>query len=373
MESEATHPPGSRPNGRPLTPSFVLSYLLGFTLLAALIIYGNVWDFLANSRLLDLLIAASIIKLHDKDVGFIEGIPDLQHYVKSLDPVDWRLILLALGLFLLVWILKANQFHLIARLCGVPGSLSQQMRAHFYGLGVSHLLPFGTGDVATAVSLEGQGVPLHRAAVVIYISRLFIIFEIAVFALGALFFIGWSKWLWQIALALVILGVAYWLVRPSVRRNGLNGDGPLQAAAQAIGALTQRPAALITLCLLSLVSFALFDVAAYIVVAAFTGTHVILDVDSVVLIMGVVAYYIARLVPITPGGIGQGEWAMYSALLIGGVGHPDAVAVAVIVGFFRYLSVVIPWGAVMLAYGIETNLRYVLDVFRGRPVASAEA
>jgi uncharacterized membrane protein YbhN (UPF0104 family) len=288
--------------------------------------------------------------------------------------VDWRLILVAMGLFLLVWTIKANHFHLIARFCGVPGSLSQQMRAHFYGLGVSHLLPFGTGDVATAVALEGQGAPLHRAAVVIFISKLFVIFEIAVFALGALFYIGWSKWLWQMSLALVILAVAYWFVRPDRReRNGLNGDSPARAVLQVLAALAQRPAALIPMCLLSLLSFALFDVAAYIVVAAFTGTHVILNVDSVVLVMGVVSYYIARLVPVTPGGMGQGEWAMYTALTVGGVGHPDAVAVAVLIGFFRYVSVVIPWGAVMLAYGIETNLRYVLEVFRGQPVRPAEA
>ncbi|MFQ5542175.1 MAG: hypothetical protein ACE5E2_05040, partial [Candidatus Binatia bacterium] len=53
-------------------PQFVIAGLL----LAALVYFAQIWEVLANTRLLDFLIRVGVIKYHDKMVGFIEGVAD---------------------------------------------------------------------------------------------------------------------------------------------------------------------------------------------------------------------------------------------------------------------------------------------------------
>ena len=74
--------------------------------------------------------------------------------------------------------------------------------------------------------------------------------------------------------------------------------------------------------LLGVASLVLVDLGAYAVSQAFTSTHVIINVEGDVLLMAVVAGYVARLVAFTPGGLGQWEWAFAAALYAGGLGLP---------------------------------------------------
>ena len=71
---------------------------------------------------------------------------------------------------------------------------------------------------------------------------------------------------------------------------------------------------------------------------AFTGDVVRLHVDYSVLLMAVVASAIARLIPLTPGGIGLLEWGFAAALALGGVGVPEAVTIAVLFNLMRYTA-----------------------------------
>ena len=59
--------------------SYTYSYLLGAFLLIALIWSGGVWNFLANTRLLSVLIDAGVVSYHDAQGGFIRGVPDLKY------------------------------------------------------------------------------------------------------------------------------------------------------------------------------------------------------------------------------------------------------------------------------------------------------
>jgi uncharacterized membrane protein YbhN (UPF0104 family) len=108
-----------------------------------------------------------------------------------------------------------------------------------------------------------------------------------------------------------------------------------------------------------LLAFALEDIAAYLIAMAFTSTYVILKVDFSVLLMAVVASYIARLIPLTPGGIGQFEWGFATALYIGGVGLPECVAIAVLDNALRYVS-----GTLLLAWVYILRIDYAFDFFR---------
>jgi len=76
---------------------------------------------------------------------------------------------------------------------------------------------------------------------------------------------------------------------------------------------------------------------------AFTSTHVILNVNFTILLMAIVASYIARLIPVTPGGIGQFEWGFAAGLYLGGLGWPECVTIAVLDNFVRYASGTLLW------------------------------
>jgi hypothetical protein len=354
---------GIREGGRGLFGSFALSYLLGAALIATLINAGGIWDILANTRLLDPLIRGGVVALTDQDEGFVSGVPDLLYYVKAKDAVDWELVALAGLLFIVVWALKSLQFHGIAGFCGVEGSFGEHARAYFYGHGVNRILPYDAGKVASASVLEGQGVPLDRAAQIVYLSGLFIVFETVTFALYGLASVGMNRWLAQIAWPVVILVAAYLITR--ARR----GEGPgvrdwLRTARQAVAVLSRTPRLQVRLAVLSLLSFLLVEVGAYVVSQAFTSANVILNIQFSVIVMAVVGGYVARLIPVTPGGIGQWEWGFAAALYAGGLGMPEAATLALLVTAVRYATGGLLFVALVLTHGVETNLGRVLDIFR---------
>ena len=72
----------------PYVGSYVISYGLMVLLLGALVHFAGVWNVLANTRLLDLLISSGIIGYHDLDLGIVQGIPDHEYFLYSQDLID---------------------------------------------------------------------------------------------------------------------------------------------------------------------------------------------------------------------------------------------------------------------------------------------
>ena len=329
--------------------SYTFSYLLGASLIAALIWYSGTWLFLGNTRLLDVLINSGVIAYTDSQAGFIKGIPDLKLYLKSQDLIKWGLVDTAALILILYFLTRAAQFHSIARYCGIEGSYIQHARIYLEGVGINRLLPFNRGNVTTASMFAVLGVPAERTSFALYLQSIFRVFEITVFALVGLFAVGWGAWLGQVFWALVILGVCYFFVRSSGRHRtpplviGTTGD-----AGQAVRALLRSPWTLIKLCVLSLICFSIQVVTAYMIAMAFTSTYVILNVEFSVLLMGVVAANIAQLIPLTPGGLGLYEWGFATALYSGGVGLPECVAIAVLNSLVRFVDVMIILATVVM-------------------------
>lgn len=350
---------------RSLVGSFALSYLLSAVLLGALLHAGGVWNVLANTRVLDLLIRAGIVMFDDADAGFVTGVPDLEYYIASQDPIDWGLVLLCVGAFLLHLAMKAAQFHRLARFSGAEGSLGQHARAFLYGSGANRFLPFGGGNAATVAALHGQGVALEPATRAVALAELFVVLEIVVFAVVGVALVGWTAALSMLAWAAVIAVAAGLMMYGRPRRTAVVNS--VRNAGRAARALAQEPRLLAGAVALSLTSFVLIDVTAYVVSQAFTSENVILNLESPVLLMAVVAGYIARSVPFTPGGIGQFELGFAAALYHGGVGLPEAVTVAVLVTLVRYVAGTTAWAVVVLG-GMDTNLGRVLSMLRGAPV-----
>jgi uncharacterized membrane protein YbhN (UPF0104 family) len=324
--------------------SYTFSYLLGAGLLVALIWSSGIWNFLANTRLLSILIDGGIVSYHDAQAGFIRGVPDLKYYLKSQDPVKWGLVEGAALLFFVFWIIKAIQFRSLCNLTGAQGTFSQHARFYLEGIGVGRFLPFNQGTVHLVRSMAAQGAPAESVAQAAFLAELFVVIEIVVYAAYGPYAMGWSVWLAQIFWSLVILGLCYLLARPN-RFYPEPSIIPLHKGEvkQAFRALSRRPIEFTKLTLLSLLAFGLEDIAAYMIAMGFTSRHVILNVNFNILLMAIVASYIARLIPVTPGGIGQFEWGFAAGLYLGGVGWPECVTIACLDNFVRYATGTILW------------------------------
>jgi uncharacterized membrane protein (UPF0182 family) len=345
--------------------SLPLSFSVGALLLGTLVYLAGPWAILGNTRLLNLLIAGGIIKYHDRHAGVIEGVADHVYYLKAQDPVAWTIIYLVIGLYLLISGLKVAQFHILARAYGIMGSLGQHARAYFYGLIYKETLPFRIGDAAATSALAAEGAPLDRGRATVFALNAFFLFEIAVFVLFGLLNIGWAAWLFQLACALAIITTLYLWTKPArAERNAQEPPTVANALLSHCRVLAQHPMRLVGLCCLSLAAFALRDAAAYFTAMAFSTQNVLLNVDPSLMLMGVLGGYIASLIRLTPGGIGQFEWGFTTALFIGGVGLAEAATVALLVNFFRYVALGIQFLVTTLWYSAQTNFRAVIELMR---------
>jgi uncharacterized membrane protein YbhN (UPF0104 family) len=358
-----------RPGAGGLVSLFGLSYLFGAFLLVTLFYAFGTWDILAGSRLLDFLIRVGIVKYHDQNLGFIEGVADHKYYLTSQTPVDWVLVVLAAFLFLAFFAVKALQFDGAARHFGAKGTLGQNGRAYLYGLGLDRWFPFGLGGIGTHKSLTSRGSSDEQSSNVLFATGLFVVFEISLFAIFGLLGEGWGPWVGQVLWgASVFMLLFLWVRRPPGISVGSIARAWSRRAREVLKSLSSDPPVLAKLAALSLLAFALEDVAAYVIANAFG-----IGIEFPVIVMGLGAGYVARLIPLSPGGIGQYEWGFAVALVLGGVGAPEAATLAVLDNLLRYLVGTFAVGSILVWYGLETKLRTVLNTFSGGVATESEA
>ena len=345
------------------------SYLICLAIIAGLVIAGGLWEVLAGTRILSALISGGIVALSEDDAGLGTGVPGLHYFVQSQEPVTWSLVLLSSGLFLAVAFLKAVQFRRIAQFVGIEGTFSDHFRAYIYGNGLGRMLPHGMGEVAWATALEAQGsASMKKSAKLVLIFKGLLLFEIFSFAFIGLIMSGLLAWGIALVPPLAILAVSWILTREEKPQT----VGEFwQRAGNVFGELAQDGQLLVGLALLSLTSFALVEFATYLIPNAFSSLTVPLIWDELryvvvtpsVIVMAVVAGYIARLIPITPGGVGQFELAFALVLMANGLPVTPAVIVTLLASFVRYGTGLILFGVTMVLFGVETNFGRVVGVF----------
>lgn len=329
-----------------------LSYLLGFILIYLLIQNAGFWNVASNTRVLDLLIDAGIIQYTDKDAGIIEGVAHLKYYMYSQDPVKWNMIFVVLLMFFSIWGLRALQFAIAARFHGAEGSAGDHCKSYLYGMTFNNLFPFEFGRMAKASGLEPDSETYKISAATIFTTRIFILFEIAFFGIISLFALGWGDWAHQLFWALLIAFVAY---KVTYGRGYSLYQNYMPAFKNILSKLSKDGAIFFKLSVLSILAFALEDLAAYFSAQAFTSSNIILNVDFDVLLMALVAGNIARFFRITPGGIGQFEWAFAATLYVGGLGFPEAATIAIFDSFFRYFTLLVIFLVMKLRYSVTTS------------------
>ena len=149
-----------------------------------------------------------------------------------------------------------------------------------------------------------------------------------------------------------------WVRRPPGASVGSIARAWTRKVREVLGSLSSDPPVFAKLAALSLVAFALEDVAAYMIANAFG-----IGVEFSVIVMGLGAGYVARLIPLSPGGIGQYEWGFAVALVLGGVGAPEAATLAILDNLLRYLVGAVAVGSILFWYGVDTKFRAVLNAF----------
>jgi len=342
-----------------------LGYVIAAVLMVTLVLAGGVWNQLANTRLLSMLIEGGVVRYHDKQIGPIPGVPELKYYVMSQDPVTWLLVLFAAALMFGYWAVKSIQFGVASRALGSTARLGEDARAYLYGQGVNRWLPYHMGDLAAAVALsarEGDRPEQDRFIGTIYLGRCFTVFEIAFFGLLGLFFLGWGDWLALLFWPLVIAVAAYFMLRqPGTWRAGMNHSAGWRTA---LAWFQERPLLTLFFALLSIVAFLLEHIAVYALSQAFSSANVLLNIEFSVFLMALVAGMIARIIPITPGGIGQFEWGFATAIYLAGTGMPEAVTMALLFAVLRYGVGFLITAGMRLSQGLPITLREVLQAVR---------
>jgi len=353
-----------------------LSILLGLGLLAILIA-ADPWKFVAVTRLLDVLIAAGFVQYHDAQPGLV-AVATPVHYYLSQEPIAWGMVAVAALVLIVYPCLKGLQVHVLARAYGSQATLGQHMSAHLYGDGLDRFLPYNIGVIGATNALIGYGLPEDRAKSVVLLSRVATIFEISAFAIVGLVLLDLNVWLSHLAWAALALGVAWYLVSQAGHATVLPHPRELfRHAWVEIAALAKaRPGMVAGLALLSLLAFGTLDVGVWIVMAAFNTTAVAIHVEPLILMMSVLGGYVAaRLVPVTPGGIGQWELGFATLLLLGDLDVSlPLLCVAVLANLLRIVTGLGLMALALRGAGVPTSLAEVFRVFKhGREPDAAAA
>jgi len=319
-----------------LLAALALPWVACVTLLSFLAMAGGLWNLVANTRVLNLMIEGGVVRFHDKQIGPIDGVPELKYFIASQDPVAWPLLGLALVCMGVFWTLKGLQLGHLVRKAGIDGDSLDTFRMYFVSQSRDRWLPMRAGDQVIASELAAAGAEVSAQAAVVDNVRLIVIAELAFFSIVSLAFLGWTGWLEQAFWGLFILLVAYWATRSaSGWRMAIDYVG---AAQRAFRPMTDKPLVFLGIFALSLVAFFAEHVGVYLLSQAFTSTHVIINIEFPVFLMALVAGNIARLIPVTPGGLGQFEWGFAMAIYLSGTGMPEAVTMAVLFAAMRYLG-----------------------------------
>ena len=348
--------------------TFALSYGLMIFLIGLLIYHADVWNVLANTRLLDPLIEVGVIRYHDGNLGIVDGIPDQELYLKAKDPIDYRLVLLAALIYFAYWGIKGVKFHGVARFVGLKGSVGKHARAWLYGEGMKGFFPHRFGEASTSAALEAQGEDPEKVRQTFNVVEfLTLVFQIGLFWFFGLFVTDYALWFQQSMWAFAICFAAYYFLR-GTRAIPTGALGYWRSKIPVFKALANRPATFAKLGFIAALLMLLDDITPFVIAMAFTGDHVIMNVPFFVIQSGVVAGYIACRYKITPQGIGQWEWAFASALYVSGVGFPEAACIALLDSLLRHGTGFIVFLIVTLGYGVETHFNAVLKRYTGRAV-----
>lgn len=346
------------------------TYAIAFGLIGFLVWVAGPWAVAANTRFLDLLYRTGMVRLTDADQGYFDGAPGIDYFIKSQDWIDWRVVGLAALLLVAVWAMRAARFHTLATTAGIDTSLRRDMRVHLYGEEMGRFLPYELGTAAALAAYEqDHGERTQRLESLVRLVR---VAEIAFFALVTVFLVGFASWFGSMAWALIVLAAATYLATGRVRSPWHAVRNWYTAARSAVAGIVFEPSRALLVGIVTLVSFPLEEVVAYFIVQSFTSEHVVLGgATPSVLLLALVAGKLATQVRLTPGGLGQFEWAFAASLVASGQGLAEAVTITLLFSAVRYVTGGIVLAATSIGAGPGTSaseaIRWTLARDESRP------
>jgi hypothetical protein len=313
-----------------------LSYVAGFAMLAVLLYMAGLWELLAISRLLDPLIEGGFVQYHDLGPGFIPGLPEVGLYFQAIQPIDWRLVGVAFACACAYLSIKALQFHFLASSEGSQAGVMTHLKMYYFSDGIDQFMPFNIGRMNKALSLMRIGFSEEKAYRIVSVQSGLLYVEICFFALLALFLLGWAGFMSQAFYAVLCLAAILFMIRNTKLYDRPGQRWKIQDNLRSLYEFAEaRPSQAAWLVFLSLLAMFMFDLLGYLTMTAFDTEIVLINIDKPVLLMAVVAAYIAaRIVVLTPGGWGQWELGFAAALAIGGI---DVSGPLMFIGFASHL------------------------------------
>lgn len=336
------------PDPRPTSPlvRFSIAVIFGWALAIACFVWmiaqAGPWGVIANTRFLDFLVSLGVIQYSDQQMGIIEGLPELEFWVRSQDPIDVWLLIAGLGLYIAYWFVEARRFRASLDFVGATVPKKKADRAFLFGSSYGRFFPFRVRDAAIELALEPSPRdrephapvdPQHLRQGLAVFEHTTVIFQIGLFAIVGFIFQGFSASVQQMLPGLIILGAAFL----AVRKTGLLSPTWARDFVHNARLLLRSPRALSHVASWAVLSMLLDDIAPYLFAQAFTSTHVVMGIPFLTIQGAVLSGYIATRIRITPKGIGQYELAFAMSLNFAGVGMPEAVTVAILDSVARHL------------------------------------
>jgi uncharacterized protein len=334
---------------------FALTALLAVGLIGGLIAVAGPWAVAANTRLLDLLYRAGVVRLTDADQGYWEGAPSHEYFIKSQDWVDWGMVGLAAVMLIAVWALRSVRFHSLASGVGFEGTIRRHVRLYLYGEEMGRYLPYDLGTAVTLAPLaeDEDDQRVGRLASLVTLVR---VGEVLFFGLVTAFLVGFATWFSSMLWALIVLAAAAYLVYGRVRNPRARIRSGFEYIRRTLSMVVFEPSRWIGIILITLITFPLEEAVAYLIVQSFTSEHVVLGgATPSVLLLALVAGKMAQLVRATPGGIGQFELAFAASLVASGQGVAEAVTITLLFSLIRHLTGAVVLGVTSIGGGAGTS------------------
>lgn len=305
--------------GPVLEVSAILMYPLVAVLFAILIYLAGPVEVAARLRILDFLADIDVVQVTDAGSGII--VVGINVYEFARKPIRYDVAFFALVLVFGSLLVRGFRYSLIADNAGVDDSVTSIANTYYFGFGMNFLLPFGPGEYASVQALTDNGADPDAAVTTVYYTRLFEALALTTGVFIGLVGLGWNGALEPILITVAFLVVLTAILRPfgtgpadsTPNRSGIRGFldwlNLTDVAHDLRRYFGQNPSHALRVFVVSVIAIYLEVTGFWFLKEAFSTPlfQLLGDITYVQFGLVVAAASFARVVPITPGGLGVTE------------------------------------------------------------------
>jgi len=321
----------------PIGVSVGFAYFFAFCLivLPPFFIIGDPWG------------VATDLRFFDEIYSLTGGLVDDGDYATSARPLSWTPFLLAIGLIVIAYRMRAHRQIMTGRFFGIDRDVPNQTHSFFFGRGMNVLFPYGPGDQATAQALVKNGADVEAATTTVFYYRIFEILACFSFMGLGLAITGWEGAGIPFLYCLILFFGLGLTIRPLGRGSRTSGGGYLDSlgirrAFHALREIGKDPRLVSKLYMISLGAMALEMLGLILLKNALStgdigygeGEYFLLEeMPFAAYFLAISVASLARIIPFTPGGMGIYELSLVTVFGAFEAEATQAAATAMVDGF----------------------------------------